>query len=88
MIFRTKTQQDAGKHAEYDDTFKLEDIEMLVKGNEQIVFEAMDEDPAGADLLAKTQPIPYSTFVGSTDQQSTKIEIFDKKDKKAGDIIV
>lgn len=68
QTFKTETHQDAGKHAEFDDVFKLVDLDKPVQNNEQIIFEAFDEDVDADDLLGKTEPIPYATFVQSEEK--------------------
>ena len=60
---KTKTHQDAGKHAKFDEVFRLDNLEQLVTKNQSITFEAYDEDACGSDLLAKAKPVGYSTFV-------------------------
>ena len=67
-MMRTRTKQDAGKHAKFERVFMLDKIEQLILSNEKIVFEAMDEDTTSDELLAKTEPIPYETFVLSLDK--------------------
>lgn len=48
----------------------------------------MDEDVGSSDLLAKTNPIPYIQLIASGEEQTQKFDMFDKKDKPAGHMIV
>ena len=61
VLLKTKTAEDAGKHAKYtDELFTLEDLESAITKNEMITFNAMDEDATGADLLAVAKPLPIT----------------------------
>lgn len=48
----------------------------------------MDEDVATQDLLAKTQPISYHSLVAETGEQTQTFEMFNKKDQKAGEMVI
>ena len=86
---RTATHDDAGKHAKFTEVFKLEEVDKPIKENFKIVFEAYDEDPTSDDLLSKTDPIPFSDFIKSDQQQNAKFDLFEeKKHKLAGHVLV
>ena len=61
--YKTATDEDAGKHAKFTEVFRLEGLDEAVSNSWQLVLEAMDEDPAGADLLAKAKPILVKTMI-------------------------
>ena len=87
QMFRTRTQQDAGKHAKFIRVFKLENLEKPVNGNEQITFEAFDEDTTSDDLLAVAHPLSYDMLLKkSMEEQILKIDLYTTKDELAGDM--
>lgn len=89
VLLKTKTAVDAGKHAKYtDELFTLEDLESAITKNEMITFNAMDEDAAGADLLAVSKPLSITSFLQSTEKQTLKLDFYDKKQKVAGDLLI
>lgn len=44
----------------------MEEVDKPINSNYKIVFEAYDEDATSDDLLSKTDPIPFSTFIKSS----------------------
>ena len=60
---KTDVQDEAGKHATFDDTFQLPNVAALVRDNSSLVFEAYDKDLMSSDLLGATDPLDYVEMV-------------------------
>lgn len=56
---KTQTQDDAGKEADFNETFTLINIKEPILNGEELILEAYDEDLLSSDLLGVTRPIPW-----------------------------
>ena len=81
--FRTTTAEDAGKHAVWNEVFPLEDLDP----NGQLVLAAYDEDPTGLDWLGQIKPVATQDLIKDQKERQHNLDLFDKKDKKAGNLI-
>ena len=63
LLHRTKTAEDAGKLADFNQKFILNEIYLNLQDDEDVVFKAYDEDFGGrSDYLGQTRPFPYRKF--------------------------
>ena len=83
-VYKTKTQDDAGKHAKFNETFILEDLAKQI--NNSLKLDTYDEDPTGVDYLSSITPIKFADLVKTTNVQDFHVDHLDAKNKKAGDI--
>ena len=83
-VYKTKTQDDAGKHANFNETFMLKDLAKQI--NNALKLDTYDEDPTGVDYLSSIKPIKFADLVKTSNVQEFHVDHFDNKGKKAGDI--
>lgn len=81
QIHRTKTADDAGKEATFDELFILKGIAKQLEPDEEVTFQAFDEDVTSSDLLGQSKPFPYRKFCQNESPQEHTFDIFYKKDK-------
>jgi Ca2+-dependent lipid-binding protein len=83
--YKTAVQDDAGKKANFNEKFELEDLHENI--NESLIVNSYDEDPGSVDFLGAIKPIPIATIVKKTGViDHGWLDLFDKKGKKAGQL--
>lgn len=82
----TEVQDDAGKKAKWNETFQLPNISTSVQNHGTLVFEAFDKDIGSSDFLGRTKPFKIDEHVADDELDNLEVDLFDKKDKKAGSL--
>jgi len=59
---KTTTKDNAGKNAQWNETFTLDNIQREISSGATLRLEALDDDTLSDDWLGATQPISYSEF--------------------------
>ena len=86
---RTKTIDEGGKHAIFNEDFILSNIPDVLNSQEALIFNSFDEDGPGTfDFIGGTQGIKYQDLVSSTDEKTLNLDLLDKKGGKCGNIII
>jgi Ca2+-dependent lipid-binding protein len=85
MDYKTEVQDDAGKHAKFDDEFVLENIDGPVKEGLSLEMKAFDKDLVSSDLLGCANPISFIKLVEDNKEKSFDVDIFHEY-KKTGNI--
>ena len=80
-LCRTKTADDAGKHAVFNESFKLDRIQTQLEADDEVTFQAFDEDIGSSDFLGQTKPFPYLKFCQTEKAQEFEFDLFMKKQK-------
>ena len=68
QLIKTKTMDDAGKHAVFNEIFTLQDILEKIEEKLELQFNAYDEDTVHDDWLGMTEPIIWQDLVDNTQQ--------------------
>ena len=61
--YETKVQDDAGKRAEFHESFLLDGIGEAVFNGDEVVFKSYDKDIIVDDHLGSTRPAMWQDFV-------------------------
>jgi len=85
---KTTVKGDAGKQAEWNEEFVLENIAREIDAGGKLRLEALDEDTLSNDWIGATLPIPYTELVGTTDVMVQKLEFLDKGGSEVGHVNV
>ena len=56
---KTTVKDDAGKHAEFNEVFLLDNIKEPIYCGDELILKAYDEDVVTNDYLGEILPIPY-----------------------------
>jgi hypothetical protein len=80
--FRTKTADDAGLHAEFNEKMVCQAIWKQLEIDEEVIFKAYDEDILTDDFLGQSKPMTYRHFcqVEDVDNEYT-IDLYHKREK-------
>ena len=60
---KTSVQDDAGKSAQWNESFTLPNIAKEIACGGSLILEALDQDTMSNDWIGATQPQPYSELV-------------------------
>lgn len=83
---KTEVQDDAGKHAEFKDVFRLDDIYERILNGEEFQLNAYDEDVLSDDWLGATEADLWQSFVLDQERHEHELTLMDKKFKKTGTV--
>lgn len=83
-IMKTSVKDDAGKKAEWNETFKLENVREQILNGEEMKLDSFDEDILIHDYIGGAWPIPWQDFCHDTAMKTHQVDLYDKKKKKAG----
>jgi len=83
---QTDVKDDAGKQAKWDETFGLSGISTQVKNKGIVIFQAFDKDIASSDFLGCTKPFKLEEHVSDDKLYDFDLVLYDKKDKKTGNL--
>lgn len=81
---KTSVKDDAGKKAEWNETFKLENIREQILNGEEMKLDSFDEDILVHDYIGGAWPVPWQDFCHDTVLKCHQVDLYDKKKKKAG----
>lgn len=86
---RTKTVDEAGKHAVFNEHFALSNIPDVLAANQDLVLETYDEDgPGQIEFIGGTKGIKYQDLITTTEQQTLTLDLLSKNGAKCGKIII
>lgn len=66
---------------EFNETFTLKNIAKDLKADDEVTFQAFDEDVAAADFLGQTKPFPFLKFCQTESPKDFQLDLFNKKEK-------
>ena len=75
---KTKTKDEAGLKATWNETFSLDDIAKEIKSGKKLILVATDVDVGVNETIGTSKPIDYNTFMKSG-VIPLKIPLFDKE---------
>jgi hypothetical protein len=78
---KTTTKDNAGKNAQWNETFTLDNIHREISNGGSLRLEALDDDTMSDDWLGATQPISYSEFTRSSGDLYRTLDLLSKNGK-------
>jgi len=75
---KTTTKDDAGKNAQWNETFTLDNIQREISNGGSLRLEALDDDTMSDDWLGATQPISLSELTRSSGDNFRTLELLSK----------
>ena len=81
---QSSVKDEAGKNAEWNETFVLKNIREQILNGEEMVLNSYDEDVLVHDFIVGTRPIPWQDFCFDEHEKQMTVDLYDKKKKKCG----
>lgn len=78
---RTKTADDAGLHAVFNEKLMCQTIWKQLEVDEEIIFKAWDEDILTDDFIGQSKPMSYRHFCLNEEANEYTVDLFDKREK-------
>lgn len=83
---KTEVKDGAGLNAEWNEKFRLTQVQDQVISGKRLVLEAYDKDLVTSDFLGATKGLSFVTLVESEDVKEHTLILLDKAKKKAGEL--